>query len=35
MGTDDPLFVVRALQLPKADERRVLSENAEKFMRKV
>jgi aminocarboxymuconate-semialdehyde decarboxylase len=35
MGTDDPLAVVRDLSLPKSDERKVLGENAERFMRKV
>jgi predicted TIM-barrel fold metal-dependent hydrolase len=35
MGSDDPISIVRELKLPKADERKVLSGNAERFMRKV
>jgi aminocarboxymuconate-semialdehyde decarboxylase len=35
MGTDDPLAVVHELRLPKSDERKVLSGNAERFLRKV
>jgi aminocarboxymuconate-semialdehyde decarboxylase len=35
MGSDDPIKIVRELKLPKSDERKVLSGNAERFMRKV